>query len=105
VKIDRSFVAGIDLRPKNLCIIRAIIKLAQDMGMDVIAEGIETEAQAGVLRAESCGYMQGYLFGKPRAILDVAADNAVHDLRKVIERSTAPIPGFNAVKQTVHKGL
>ncbi|WP_373506151.1 putative bifunctional diguanylate cyclase/phosphodiesterase [Aestuariivirga sp.] len=105
VKIDRSFVAGIDLKPKNLCIIRAIIRLAQDMGMDVIAEGIETNAQAQMLRAENCGYMQGYLFGKPKAFLDVAADYVVQDLRKVVDRSIITAPGHTAAKRTVHKHL
>ncbi len=65
VKIDQTFVAGIETAKANRAIIRAIIGLCRDLGVDVVAEGVETEAQADILRAEGCEFMQGYLWGRP----------------------------------------
>ncbi len=82
VKIDRSFVAGIETTPVNLAIIRGVIRIARDIGIDVVAEGIETDAQAQVLRNEGCGYLQGYLFAQPRRFTDIVSDLAVQRLRQ-----------------------
>ncbi len=64
IKIDRSFVknTGKGARP---IILRSIIALAQDLGMDVVAEGAETESDAIELYQLGCGYAQGYAFGRP----------------------------------------
>ena len=64
IKIDRSFVkqSGKGARP---VILRSIIALAQDLGMDVVAEGAETEADAIELYQLGCGFAQGYAFGRP----------------------------------------
>ncbi|QGM96514.1 EAL domain-containing protein [Methylocystis parvus] len=64
IKIDRSFVkqSGKGARP---VILRSIVALAQDLGMDVVAEGAETEADAIELYQLGCGYAQGYAFGRP----------------------------------------
>ncbi|MFT3673800.1 putative bifunctional diguanylate cyclase/phosphodiesterase [Aestuariivirga sp.] len=80
IKIDSSFVSGIGTKPVNLAIIRGIIGIARDIGIDVVAEGIETEAQAATLLAEGCGYVQGYLFSKPKPFADIIADLAVERL-------------------------
>ena len=65
LKIDRAFVASIlDDRPSEH-IIRAILAMCEGLGMDVVAEGIEEEAQAERLVQFGCGGGQGYLFGKP----------------------------------------
>lgn len=65
LKIDRAFVAEIlDDKPSQH-IIRAILAMCEGLGMDVVAEGIESEAQAEHLRAFGCQAGQGYLFGKP----------------------------------------
>jgi diguanylate cyclase (GGDEF)-like protein len=80
IKIDSSFVSGIGTKPVNLAIIRGIIGIARDIGIDVVAEGIETEAQAKTLLAEGCGYVQGYLFSKPKSFADTIADLAVRRL-------------------------
>jgi diguanylate cyclase (GGDEF)-like protein/PAS domain S-box-containing protein len=65
VKIDRSFVAGLASGSADLGIIRTILDLARDLGMSVVAEGIETEAQAVALRAAGCPAGQGYLYARP----------------------------------------
>lgn len=71
LKIDRSFVMGLGTQSENLHIVRAVITLAQTLGMDVIAEGIETEAQLQQLRALGCPHGQGYLFAKPLDLTSV----------------------------------
>ena len=65
LKIDRSFVMRIGEADENLEIVRTIISLAENMGMDVVAEGVETLAQFSQLRALKCQYGQGYLFARP----------------------------------------
>jgi diguanylate cyclase (GGDEF)-like protein/PAS domain S-box-containing protein len=65
LKIDRSFINKIDTDGEQLAIVRTIITLAWNLGMDVIAEGIETSRQLAQLRALQCDYGQGYFFSKP----------------------------------------
>ena len=65
LKIDRSFVSELDGTPESATMVRTILNLAANLGLDVIAEGIETEVQAAQLRALECGCFQGWLFGKP----------------------------------------
>jgi len=64
LKIDRSFVRALDGTPESARIIRTIASLAQNFGLDVIAEGIETEDHAEQLRALGCPVFQGWLFGR-----------------------------------------
>lgn len=64
IKIDRSFVTAMHL-PKNAEIVRTILSLAANLGMEVIAEGVETKEQAIQLSALDCEYVQGYLLSKP----------------------------------------
>ncbi len=66
LKIDRSFVQQIH-DPKGSCLVRAIIALARNLGLDVIAEGIETTDQSDQLQACGCFHGQGYAFAKPLA--------------------------------------
>ena len=66
LKIDRSFVGNID-KPEGSAIALAIMALAKSLNLKVIAEGIETEHQAGILRAHGCEFMQGFLFSGPVA--------------------------------------
>ena len=65
LKIDRAFVSRIGLDCDSLEIIRTIVALAHNLGMDVIAEGVETAQQVAQLKALDCEYAQGYYFGKP----------------------------------------
>jgi diguanylate cyclase (GGDEF)-like protein/PAS domain S-box-containing protein len=64
LKIDRAFVSRIGLDVDSLEIIRTIVALAHNLGMDVIAEGVETAQQLAELKALDCEYAQGYYFGK-----------------------------------------
>lgn len=65
IKIDRSFVEGITAGGPNAAIVKSMISLANNMGVDVVAEGVETADQARLLREWGCGYAQGYHFYKP----------------------------------------
>jgi EAL domain-containing protein (putative c-di-GMP-specific phosphodiesterase class I) len=62
LKIDRSFVARMIESEENFEIVRTIIKLAQNLKMKVIAEGIETNQQLAQLKGLNCEYGQGYIF-------------------------------------------
>lgn len=65
IKIDRSFVERIGARQDAEKVIRAIIRLGKALGLTVIAEGVETEAQRAELAASGCGLIQGYLHAAP----------------------------------------
>ena len=65
VKIDRSFIASIDGPGKEASVCSAIVAMAQRLRLAVIAEGVETPAQAQILRRLDCDEFQGFLFGRP----------------------------------------
>ena len=65
VKIDRSFINGLETESQSIAIVRAIIALCENLNIEVTAEGVETELQADILRLENCDYLQGFLLGKP----------------------------------------
>jgi EAL domain-containing protein (putative c-di-GMP-specific phosphodiesterase class I) len=65
VKIDRSFVDGIEGSQQRLALVQGIVQIAHTLEMSVIAEGIETEEQCHLLREMGCDYGQGYLLAKP----------------------------------------
>jgi diguanylate cyclase (GGDEF)-like protein/PAS domain S-box-containing protein len=67
LKIDRSFVVGMTENADDTSIVSSIITLAQTLRLSVVAEGVETEPQAQLLRLLRCDQMQGYLFSKPLA--------------------------------------
>jgi len=68
IKIDRSFIVGLDGNPQVGAIIRAVIGLAHGLHLPVIAEGVETKDQLAFLKREGCDDMQGYLIGRPEPI-------------------------------------
>ena len=65
LKIDRSFISQMDDKIESSQIVQAIITLAHNMGMEVVAEGVETSEQASQLKSLGCEYAQGYFFSKP----------------------------------------
>ena len=65
LKIDRSFVSRIDTDSSSGAVVSTIVGLSRALGVSIIAEGVETENQATLLRAAGCEVVQGYLFGRP----------------------------------------
>jgi diguanylate cyclase (GGDEF)-like protein/PAS domain S-box-containing protein len=82
LKVDRSFVSQMDRAPQQAAIVKAIVSLAHNLGMEVVAEGVETRAQADALRALQCLRGQGFLFSKP-----LPADEAE---RLLVEKPESP---------------
>ena len=68
LKIDQSFVRNIGTKPTDAVIVQTIIGMANSLGIDVIAEGVETEAQRTFLEHVGCKAYQGYLFGNPLSL-------------------------------------
>jgi diguanylate cyclase (GGDEF)-like protein len=65
VKIDRSFISDLENDDDSKSIARAIIQMSHSLGLDVLAEGVETEAQLRYLQDDKCDYVQGYYTGRP----------------------------------------
>jgi diguanylate cyclase (GGDEF)-like protein/PAS domain S-box-containing protein len=70
IKIDRSFVAKMLMRPRTRAIVETIVRLGQILDLDIIAEGVEDDAQLAELAMIGCNSVQGYLLGKPMAATD-----------------------------------
>ncbi len=85
LKIDRSFVRELTTSPDDAAITTAIIAMAHALGLEVVGEGVETEAQRVMLRDQGCDTMQGYLFSRP-----VPADQMAPLLEKQPPAHSAP---------------
>jgi EAL domain-containing protein (putative c-di-GMP-specific phosphodiesterase class I) len=74
VKVDKSFVAPLLDDSGAQAIVRAVLGMCRDIGVPVVAEGVESEAQADLLAELGCSHVQGYLFGRPRSVAVQAGD-------------------------------
>jgi EAL domain-containing protein (putative c-di-GMP-specific phosphodiesterase class I) len=91
LKIDQSFVSSLVPGGENEAIVRAAIQMAEVLGIPTIAEGVETDVQAMLLRASGCTIGQGYLFSRP---IDVDAATALLE-RGVNQPVWLPVPDLN----------
>jgi diguanylate cyclase (GGDEF)-like protein len=73
IKIDRCFVTGLTDADSSSSIVRAVVNIAAERHMTTTAEGVETEQQRELLRALGCTEMQGYLFSRPRPVMEIRA--------------------------------
>ena len=71
IKIDRSFIQELGKKGDSTAIVRAVTRLAGNLGMATIAEGVETSEQLEILRAEGCTQVQGYLFSRPKPVREI----------------------------------
>ncbi|WP_161595497.1 bifunctional diguanylate cyclase/phosphodiesterase [Tepidimonas charontis] len=85
LKIDRSFVAGVPNDPDDAAIVRATLSMAHDLGLSVVAEGVETAAQRDFLRRHECDAVQGWLYARA-----LTPDDLLAWLR---EHQVPPTPG------------
>lgn len=73
LKIDRSFVSQMAERPSDAIVVQTVVSMAHSLGLAVVAEGVETAQQRGLLLASGCTLFQGYWFGKPMPIAEFEA--------------------------------
>jgi EAL domain-containing protein (putative c-di-GMP-specific phosphodiesterase class I) len=97
LKMDREFVADIETDPRAAALVASIVELGRTLGMDVVAEGVETEGQLAALSGMECRFLQGYLLGRPMppaelralaatsapAVIDVASSDVDHSVHMV----------------------
>jgi diguanylate cyclase (GGDEF)-like protein len=88
LKIDRSFVRDLGCSPDAQAIVEAVVRLSHALGMTVVAEGVETDAQRQVLVKLGCDELQGYLMGRP--MLEA-------DLRRWMDAQTVPMAPIHLV--------
>jgi EAL domain-containing protein (putative c-di-GMP-specific phosphodiesterase class I) len=65
LKIDKSFISGIEQNPDDLTLSRAIVAMAHSLALKVVAEGVETAGQSEILAAMGCDHVQGYFYSRP----------------------------------------
>ena len=90
LKIDRTFVTDATTDSRDAVIVRAIIAMAHILGIEVVAEGVETEQHRNVLRALGCNRLQGFHVGRPES-----SDRFADRLRRQT-RGETPLPGADA---------
>jgi diguanylate cyclase (GGDEF)-like protein len=84
LKIDRGFVSSMLDQPKSMSLIRAIIQLGHDLGMQIIAEGVESVEQEASLRALGCDFGQGFYYSRPVALREM--------LEWIVGQSNSSVP-------------
>jgi len=73
IKLDRTFVAGLGVNVRDTAIVTAVTQMARGLGLQLVAEGIETRAQVAGLQALGCPLGQGFLFARPQTVAGIDA--------------------------------
>lgn len=87
IRLPRALVGGLGLADEDRIIIGGLIRLVHDLGCYVIAEGVETEEQAEILREIGCDLAQGYLYGRPRSEAETE-----RDLHEIVQQARRVLP-------------
>jgi diguanylate cyclase (GGDEF)-like protein len=108
IKIDQSFVRGAVINgSRNSAIIKAIVSLAEALGMDTTAEGAETQDELALIRELGCSHIQGYVYGRPLEAADVLQRHSNHGTIALIEGFQSSRPERKTMLRTVavhHEG-
>jgi EAL domain-containing protein (putative c-di-GMP-specific phosphodiesterase class I) len=104
LKIDRSFVRDLLLDSDDAAIVSATVALSKQLGLSVIAEGIENQATADLLARMGCEEGQGYFFGRPMPAISLENHRLYVDLRAIARcgRNSASIPRTEGCDPFVH---
>jgi EAL domain-containing protein (putative c-di-GMP-specific phosphodiesterase class I) len=95
LKMDRDFVAHIDRDSRSAALVGSVVDLGRTLGLDVVAEGVETPGQLAALRRLGCRFLQGYLLGRPvpadelRAVIDGFDPELLDDVVRPTESMSA----------------
>ena len=108
IKIDQSFVRGAAIKgSRNSAIIKAIVSLAEALGMDTTAEGAETQDELALIRQLGCSHVQGYIYGRPMPFADVIASHNKHGVTVLMDGFKSSRPDRKTMLRTVaihHEG-
>ncbi len=85
IKIDKSFVLGMEAEPRNAAIVRSTVDLGRNLGLEVVAEGVETQTAYEELARLGCDYAQGYLLSRPLPPMELIA--RVSELERARQRA------------------
>ena len=101
VKVDRSFITAIHQRPRSQGILKAIVSLAESLGMTLVAEGVETMEELAYLKEETCiSLVQGYLFCKPLPLEELVKADFMHRLGSSLNDAALPTDLIDSTLQT-----
>jgi EAL domain-containing protein (putative c-di-GMP-specific phosphodiesterase class I) len=94
LKIDRSFIQDLETSADARAIVKAVIELAHALSLQVVAEGVETEGQAEVLRGKRCDKLQGFLFARPMPAEELIRWARGHDASNSQLRFSSSVYGW-----------
>jgi EAL domain-containing protein (putative c-di-GMP-specific phosphodiesterase class I) len=103
VKLDRSFIKGATIDPDDAALVMAIVTLAHNLKLRVIAEGVETKEQESLLRLLRCDEAQGHLFGKPMPPEVLESSMQVDPIRKLHVLPGSSRLEFNSLRSAVNE--
>jgi diguanylate cyclase (GGDEF)-like protein len=102
IKIDQSFVRGAAIKGnRNSAIIKAIVSLAEALGMDTTAEGAETQDELDLIRQLGCSHIQGYVYGRPMPMIDVLEKHRATGTVAIAEGFQSSRPERKSMLRTV----
>src|SRR5690606_28939262 len=99
IKIDRAFVTGIHERKRAMTIIQSVVTLGRGLGMEIVAEGVETEAEASVMRLVGVTELQGFFFSQAVPAAQVAELHRAFQRQKT-ETKPAPVADLRAQRRS-----